>query len=110
MDMSPNSQTEVLSEPEPVTGLPQRSRGALLRSVFREDRFFLVLSVFIGIFAGLAVVCFRFAIDWCRIYLLGSGDTLSPLRLLLAPSLGRVHRARLIQLILLSRHAIPSWR
>jgi CIC family chloride channel protein len=45
------------------------------------------LSVFIGIFAGLAVVCFRFAIDWCRIYLLGSGDTLSPLRLVLAPSL-----------------------
>ena len=87
MGMSPNSQTEVLSEPEPVTGLPRRSRGALLRSVFREDRFFLVLSVFIGIFAGLAVVCFRFAIDWCRIYLLGSGDTLSPLRLLLAPSL-----------------------
>jgi CIC family chloride channel protein len=46
-----------------------------------------VLSVFIGVFAGLAVVCFRFAIDWCRIYLLGSGATLSPLRLLLAPSL-----------------------
>ena len=43
--------------------------------------------MFIGVFAGLAVVCFRFAIDWCRIYLLGSGDTLSPLRLLLAPSL-----------------------
>jgi CIC family chloride channel protein len=46
-----------------------------------------VLSVFIGVFAGLAVVCFRFAIDWCRIYLLGSGDTLSRLRLVLAPSL-----------------------
>jgi CIC family chloride channel protein len=45
------------------------------------------LSVFIGVFAGLAVVCFRFAIDWCRIYLLGSGDTLSRLRLVLAPSL-----------------------
>jgi chloride channel protein, CIC family len=58
-----------------------------LRSVFREDRFFLVLSVFIGTFAGLAVVCFRFAIDWCRIYLLGSGDTLSTVRLVLAPSL-----------------------
>jgi CIC family chloride channel protein len=55
--------------------------------VFREERFFLILSVFIGIFSGLAVVCFRFAIDWCRIYLLGSGYTLSPARLLLAPSL-----------------------
>jgi CIC family chloride channel protein len=87
VDLPPNSPIEVLSRPAPVTGLPQRSRGALLRSVFREDRFFLVLSVFIGVFAGLAVVCFRFAIDWCRIYLLGSGETLSPLRLLLAPTL-----------------------
>jgi CIC family chloride channel protein len=58
-----------------------------MRLVFREDRFFLVLSVFIGIFAGLSVVCFRFAIAWCRIYLLGSGATLTPLRMVLAPSL-----------------------
>lgn len=55
--------------------------------VFREDRFFLVLSVFIGILSGLAVVCFRFAIDWARLYLLGTGAVLTPLRLLLAPSL-----------------------
>jgi chloride channel protein, CIC family len=59
----------------------------LFRSFFREDRFFLILSVFIGIFSGLAVVCFRFAIDWSRIYLLGSGAELNPLRLLLAPTL-----------------------
>jgi CIC family chloride channel protein len=63
------------------------SPGALLRSAFREDRFFLVLSVFIGVFSGLAVVCFRFAIDWARIYLLGTGFVLSPARLLLAPTL-----------------------
>ena len=60
---------------------------AVPNSVFREDRFFLVLSVFIGIFSGLAVVCFRFAIDWSRIYLLGSGATPAPLRLVLAPAL-----------------------
>src|SRR5579864_1615201 len=65
----------------------QRYPKALFHSVFREDRFFLVLSVFIGIFSGLAVVCFRFAIEWCRIYLLGSGATLSPMRLVSAPSL-----------------------
>lgn len=64
-----------------------RAPEAFLRLVFREDRFFLVLSVFIGIFAGLSVVCFRFAIDWCRIYLLGTGATLTPLRLVLAPTL-----------------------
>lgn len=61
--------------------------ASLLGSVFREDRFFLVLSVFIGIFSGLAVVCFRFAIDWCRIYLLGSGAQLSTVRLIVAPTL-----------------------
>src|SRR5580700_8117145 len=65
----------------------ERRSGAFLRSVFREDRFFLILSVFIGIFSGLAVVCFRFAIGWCRLYLLGSGAVLSPSRLLLAPML-----------------------
>ncbi|HEX3748129.1 MAG TPA: chloride channel protein [Bryobacteraceae bacterium] len=56
------------------------------RSVFGEDRFFLILSVFIGIFSGLAVVCFRFAIDWCRLLMLGGG-MVSPARLLLAPTL-----------------------
>jgi len=85
----PNLDKEVLPEEcaEPGLSLPEPARGALLRAVFREERFFLILSVFIGIFSGLAVVCFRFAIDWCRIYLLGSGYTLSTARLLLAPTL-----------------------
>ena len=83
----PNSQPEMPLENGQAQPLPERRRGALLRSVFREERFFLVLSVFIGIFSGLAVVCFRFAIEWCRIYLLGSGATLSPMRLVSAPSL-----------------------
>ena len=73
-----------------------RSPRALLQSVFREDRFFLVLSVFIGIFSGLAVVCFRFAIGWCRLYLLGSGAVLSPSRLLLAPTLAGLVIAALV--------------
>lgn len=62
------------------------AHGAAARSLFREERFFLVLSVFIGIFAGLSVVCFRFFIDWCRIFLLGSG-TPSTTRLLLTPTI-----------------------
>ncbi len=61
--------------------------SAVWRSVFREDRFFLILSVFIGVFSGLSVVCFRFAIDWCGVALLGSNPEPSKLRLLLAPSL-----------------------
>jgi len=85
-----NTETEVLEEKVPLPkqpAMPLWTRKALLRSVFREDRFFLVLSVFIGVFSGLSVVCFRFAIDWARIYLLGTGAVLSTSRLLLAPSL-----------------------
>jgi CIC family chloride channel protein len=73
--------------PVVVRTINGHSPKALLQSVFREDRFFLVLSVFIGVFSGLAVVCFRFAIGWCRLYLLGSGVALSRSRLLLAPTL-----------------------
>ena len=68
----------------------------LWRAVFREERFFLVLSVFIGIFSGLAVVCFRFAIDWARLYLLGTGAVLTPARLLLAPALAGLVIAALV--------------
>jgi CIC family chloride channel protein len=79
VDISPISPVEA--------PLQEGASGAHLRSVLREEHFFLILSVFIGVFAGLAVVCFRFAIEWCRTYLLGTGSTLSPTRLLLAPSL-----------------------
>jgi chloride channel protein, CIC family len=53
---------------------------------FNEDRFFLILAVFIGIFAGLAVVCFRITMEWTRLFLLGSALTPSPLRAFLAPA------------------------
>jgi CIC family chloride channel protein len=88
LDIQSGAQTEVLVDDDSVAAPNSgRSPKALLQSVFREDRFFLVLSVFIGVFSGLAVVCFRFAIDWCRLYLLGSGAILSPSRMLLAPTL-----------------------
>ena len=54
---------------------------------FNEDRFFLILAVFIGIFAGLAVVCFRITMEWTRLFLLGSALTPSHWRAFLAPSL-----------------------
>ena len=78
----------LLDERDPPTvSAREHPSKVLLRTVFREERFFLVLSVFIGIFSGLAVVCFRFAIDWCHVYVLGSGVILTPLRLMLAPTL-----------------------
>jgi CIC family chloride channel protein len=82
--------------PARVVSFFEQTPRAVLHSVFREDRFFLVLSVFIGVFSGLAVVCFRFAIDWCRIYLLGSGVALTPLRLILAPTLAGLAIAVLV--------------
>ncbi|HVM92453.1 MAG TPA: chloride channel protein [Terriglobales bacterium] len=89
--MGVDSQTAFVRDDATVSALStpvaSQPRQAMLQSLFREDRFFLILSVFIGIFSGLAVVCFRFAIDWCRIYLLGSGNQLSPLRLVLTPTL-----------------------
>ncbi len=89
MDQSPLQTGTLLNAEPPLPETPsaEHTSKALLRSVFREERFFLVLSVFIGIFSGLAVVCFRFAIDWCRIHFLGSGIVLTPLRLILAPTL-----------------------
>src|ERR1700739_4920353 len=81
-----NPQVGVLEPADPAV-LGGQAQGRLVRAGFPEETFFLILSVFIGVFSGLAVVCFRFAIDWCRIYLLGSGATSLPLRLLLAPSL-----------------------
>ena len=89
------------TRPSTLAGL---TPGSVLHSVFREERFFLVLSVFIGIFSGLAVVCFRFAIDWSRIYLLGSGAELSTVRLLLAPALAGLGIA------ILTIHVFPAAR
>ena len=90
LNVEADAVTDAVSNHDPAVAAPilnGRSPKALLKAVFREERFFLMLSVFIGIFSGLAVVCFRFAIGWCRLYLLGSGAVLSPTRLLLAPTL-----------------------
>ncbi len=90
--LNPESQTQA----ESATAGPEDSGSgertgfspmSALRSMFREDRYFLMISVFIGIFSGLFVVCFRYAIDWSRIYLLGTGAMPSRTRLLLAPAL-----------------------
>jgi CIC family chloride channel protein len=53
----------------------------------REDRLFLLLAVLIGIFSGLAVVCFRLAIEWTQIELLGSSLVPSFPRVVLAPTI-----------------------
>lgn len=96
MDASSNPEAGLSAELEAAAVEAERLPKALLRSVFREDSLFLILSVFIGIFSALAVVCFRFAIDWCRLYLLGSGTLLTPTRLVLAPTLAGLAIAALV--------------
>ena len=65
-------------------------------SAFHEERFFLLLSVFIGIYAGLAVVCFRIAIEWTRLTLFGPVMGASGLRLLLVPAVAGIVIAVLV--------------
>jgi chloride channel protein, CIC family len=48
---------------------PASRRGVLFR--LEEPQLFLLLAILIGIFSGLAVVCFRVAIEWSRLLLLG---------------------------------------
>src|SRR5215470_17187646 len=62
-----------------------REPWARLSSYIGRDRFFLFLSVVIGIISGLAVVGFRKVIDRSQMLLLGASP--SPLRMLLAPSI-----------------------
>jgi len=67
-----------------------------LDGVFHEEVFFLILSVFIGIFSGLAVVCFRLAIDWTHLALLGPLPQTHSWRLFLIPSLSGLVVAALV--------------
>jgi len=55
------------------------------RFSLREEQFFLLLAVLIGIASGLAVVCFRMCIEFLRLKLLGSGLQPSVPRVFLAP-------------------------
>lgn len=60
--------------PDPAPSLtPSAGRRPWLplRSTMNEGHLFLLLAILIGIFSGLAVVCFRIAIEWSRLLLLG---------------------------------------
>jgi len=51
-----------------------------------EGNLFLLLAIIIGMFSGMAVVCFRITIEWIRLALLGSALAPPPLRVLLVPA------------------------
>ena len=63
----------------------------------REERLFLVLSIFIGIISGLLVVSFRIAISWVQILTLGSAPQAGLLRLIFVPIIMGAVVAALVQ-------------
>jgi chloride channel protein, CIC family len=81
------------TDPNPArVQTPERQESAEATSyipvsgpLFREERFFLMLSIFIGILSGALVVCFRITIEWSSLKLLGPLP--SPARFLLVPTL-----------------------
>ena len=66
------------------------------RIFLHEEGLFLLLAVIIGLFSGLAVVCFQISIDWTRIKLLGSSLAPSPLRVILVPAIAGLGVAALV--------------
>lgn len=89
MSQAPVAPAEHGTSPARIRGaeaLAQRLARITFDTNFAEDRFFLILSVFIGVFSGLAVVCFRVAIDWSRIALMGPLPHPSAWRIIGAPT------------------------
>ena len=73
--------------------LSSRARSLTLS----EGNLFLLLAIIIGIFSGMAVVCFRIAIEWVRLGMLGSALAPPRLRVLFAPAAAGLVVAFLVQ-------------
>jgi CIC family chloride channel protein len=70
----------------------------------REERLFLLLSIFIGIISGLLVVSFRMAIEWLSVLLQGSAPGPRQVRLIVAPACAG------IVIALLTKYVFPAVR
>ncbi len=70
----------------------------------REERLFLLLSIFIGVISGLLVVSFRMAIEWLSVVLQGSAPGPHQLRLIVAPA------AAGLVIALFTRYVFPQVR
>ena len=80
-----------------VIGLTRRMFNRLAPN--RDERLFLVLSIFIGVISGLLVVCFRVAINWIQVLTLGSSPHPGQLRLFFVPMGVGLLVAALVQLV-----------
>lgn len=62
----------------------------------RDERLFLVLSIFIGVISGLLVVSFRVAIEWIKILTLGAAPHAGQYRLFFVPAIAGLVAALLV--------------
>lgn len=96
-------QAEIAPEPKKTTKPVQEEEAqrSMLPHVgaleMTEGKLFLLLAIIIGLFSGLAVVCFRITIEWVRITLLGSSLEPSTMRVLIVPTVAGLGVALLVQ-------------
>ncbi|MGA8163053.1 MAG: chloride channel protein, partial [Acidobacteriaceae bacterium] len=86
-------------EVEPMKAEPsERSALSVVERIAptRDERLFLVLSIFIGVISGLLVVAFRIAIEWIRLLALGSAPHAGQFRLLFVPGIAGLVVAALV--------------
>src|SRR3984957_19414190 len=96
-----------MAETEPVApSTPSTLREDMIARIApgREERIFLLLSIFIGVISGLLVVSFRMAIEWLSILLLGSSPNPHQPRLIVIPALAG------LVIALLARFVFPNVR
>jgi CIC family chloride channel protein len=87
-----------ITEQEPVRSSAAEDILARIAPT-REERIFLVLSIFIGVISGLLVVSFRMAIEWLNVLLLGSSPQPHQLRLIFIPAVAGLVIALFIRFV-----------
>jgi chloride channel protein, CIC family len=93
-----------IAESEPTTTDILKDEVIARIAPGREERVFLLLSIFIGIISGLLVVSFRMAIEWLSVLLLGSSPNPHQPRLLFIPA------AAGLVIAVLTRYVFPNVR
>ena len=69
----------------PAAASTHKSSEGGKHTLLREEHLFLLVSIAIGVFAGVAVVGFRLSIEWLRAVLLRTGQPASALRTIAVP-------------------------
>jgi chloride channel protein, CIC family len=96
-DVAPNPVDAAPETPDVATRLGQSLASSVEFLTLSEGNLFLLLAIIIGLFSGLAVVCFRISIEWVRFALLGSALAPPRMRVLFVPAVVGLVVAYLVQ-------------